>query len=41
MSGFALFETSIGMCALAWGPQWLVCVQLPADVGEPATLSRM
>ncbi len=21
MSGFALFETSIGMCALAWGPQ--------------------
>ncbi|MGJ7552489.1 methylated-DNA--[protein]-cysteine S-methyltransferase [Variovorax sp. RB3P1] len=41
MRGFALFETSIGMCALAWGPQGLVGVQLPADDGEPATRSRM
>ena len=41
MTGFALFETSIGMCALAWGPQGLVGVQLPADDGEPATRARM
>ncbi len=41
MSGFALFETSIGMCALAWGPHGLVGVQLPADNGEPATRARM
>lgn len=41
MSGFALFETAIGMCALAWGPQGLVGVQLPADQGEPATRLRM
>lgn len=41
MSGFALFETAIGICALAWGPQGLVGVQLPADDGEPATRARM
>jgi len=40
-TGFALFETTIGMCALAWGPQGLVGVQLPADEGEPATRARM
>ncbi|MGJ7615235.1 MULTISPECIES: methylated-DNA--[protein]-cysteine S-methyltransferase [unclassified Variovorax] len=41
MTGFALFETSIGVCALAWGPLGLVGVQLPADDGEPATRLRM
>ena len=41
MSGFALFDTAIGACALAWGPQGLVGVQLPADEGEPATRARM
>jgi methylated-DNA-[protein]-cysteine S-methyltransferase len=41
MSGFALFDTAIGVCALAWGPQGLVGVQLPADDGEPATRLRM
>jgi methylated-DNA-[protein]-cysteine S-methyltransferase len=41
MNGFALFDTAIGMCALAWGPQGLVGVQLPADMGEPATRARM
>ncbi|SEJ77923.1 MULTISPECIES: methylated-DNA--[protein]-cysteine S-methyltransferase [unclassified Variovorax] len=41
MTGFALFETAIGMCALAWGPQGLVGVQLPADDGEQATRARM
>ncbi|MDP9896227.1 methylated-DNA-[protein]-cysteine S-methyltransferase [Variovorax boronicumulans] len=40
-TGFALFETTIGMCALAWGPHGLVGVQLPADEGEPATRARM
>lgn len=41
MGGFALFDTAIGVCALAWGPQGLVGVQLPADEGEPATRLRM
>jgi methylated-DNA-[protein]-cysteine S-methyltransferase len=41
VSGFALFDTAIGACALAWGPQGLVGVQLPADEGEPATRARM
>lgn len=40
-TGFALFETAIGMCALAWGPRGLVGVQLPEDDGEPATRARM
>jgi methylated-DNA-[protein]-cysteine S-methyltransferase len=41
MNGFALFDTAIGMCALAWGPQGLLGVQLPADLGEPATRARL
>lgn len=41
MTGFALFDTSIGMCGLAWGPHGLVGVQLPADTGEVATRVRM
>lgn len=41
MSGFALFDTAIGMCALAWGPQGLAGVQLPTDDGEAATRARM
>jgi len=40
-TGFALFETAIGMCALAWGPCGLVGVQLPEDDGETATRARM
>ena len=39
--GFALFETAIGACALAWGPRGLIGVQLPEDNGEPATRARM
>jgi len=39
--GFALFETAIGTCALAWGPRGLVGVQLPEDNGEAATRARM
>jgi len=40
-SGFALFDTAIGTCALAWGPRGLVGVQLPEDNGEAATRARM
>jgi methylated-DNA-[protein]-cysteine S-methyltransferase len=39
--GFALFDTSIGACGLAWGPRGMLGVQLPADEGEPATRARM
>ncbi|MFM9923034.1 methylated-DNA--[protein]-cysteine S-methyltransferase [Variovorax sp. H27-G14] len=39
--GFALFDTAIGKCALAWGPQGLAGVQLPADDGEQATRACM
>jgi methylated-DNA-[protein]-cysteine S-methyltransferase len=39
--GFALFDTAIGTCALAWGPRGLVGVQLPEDNGEAATRARM
>ncbi|MDP9969840.1 methylated-DNA-[protein]-cysteine S-methyltransferase [Variovorax paradoxus] len=39
--GFALFETAIGTCALAWGPRGLVGVQLPEENGEAATRARM
>ena len=39
--GFALFETAIGACALAWGPRGLVGVQLPEENGEAATRARM
>jgi methylated-DNA-[protein]-cysteine S-methyltransferase len=27
--GFALFETAIGRCGIAWGPEGIVAVQLP------------
>ncbi|MDQ0591154.1 methylated-DNA--[protein]-cysteine S-methyltransferase [Variovorax paradoxus] len=39
--GFALFETAIGTCALAWGLRGLVGVQLPEENGEAATRARM
>ena len=39
-AGFALFETAIGHCAIAWGAEGLVGVQLPeADPGQ--TRQRM
>jgi len=28
-TGFALFETAIGRCGIAWGGKGIVCVQLP------------
>lgn len=35
-TGFALFDTAIGACGIAWGPRGLVGVQLP-EAGEGAT----
>lgn len=39
-SGFCLFNTAIGACALAWGERGIVRVQLP-ERDESATRSRM
>ncbi|MEJ1126977.1 methylated-DNA--[protein]-cysteine S-methyltransferase [Variovorax sp. CCNWLW225] len=39
--GFALFDTAIGTCALAWGARGLIGVQLPEENGEAATRARM
>ena len=38
--GFALFETTIGHCGIAWGPQGLTGVQLPEGDAD-ATRARM
>ncbi len=34
--GFTLFETPIGVCAIAWGPRGIVGVSLPAGGEAPA-----
>ena len=39
-SGFALFDTAIGRCGIAWGGQGVAGVQLP-EAGEPETRARM
>ena len=39
-AGFALFDTAIGICGIAWGPRGIVGVQLP-EGGEEATRERM
>lgn len=39
-SGFALFETAIGRCAIAWSERGIAGVQLP-EGSERATKSRM
>ena len=39
-SGFALFETAVGRCGVAWGPLGLTGVQLP-EQDAAATRSRM
>ncbi|RST52839.1 methylated-DNA--[protein]-cysteine S-methyltransferase [Variovorax sp. DXTD-1] len=39
--GFALFDTAIGTCALAWSPRGLIGVQLPEESGAAATRARM
>ena len=38
--GFALFDTAIGKCGIAWGERGIVGVQLP-EGGEPETRARM
>ena len=38
--GFALFDTAIGRCAIAWGERGVVGVQLP-EASEARTLARM
>lgn len=40
VTGFALFDTAIGACGIAWGPRGIVGVQLP-EAGEGATRARM
>src|SRR5271168_4835530 len=39
-SSFALFDTAIGRCGIAWGGQGVAGVQLP-EAGEPETRARM
>ena len=41
--GFALFDTAIGRCGIAWGTQGIAAVQLPAhnDRGMRARLLRL
>ena len=39
-SGFALFDTPIGACGIAWHPAGLVGLQLP-EKSEPAALARL
>ena len=39
-SGFALFDTAIGPCAIAWGDRGVAGVQLP-EAGEVETRARM
>ena len=39
-SGFALFDTAIGRCGVAWGERVVVGVQLP-EAGERETRARM
>ena len=38
--GFAVFDTAIGACGMAWGPRGIVGVQLP-EASEGETRSRM
>lgn len=38
--GFALFETAIGPCAIAWGKRGIIGIQLP-ERDRAATMSRM
>src|ERR1700737_3518359 len=39
-SGFALFDTAIGRCGIAWGKRGVAGVQLP-EAGEAETRARM
>jgi len=37
---FAVFDTVIGRCVIAWGARGIACVQLP-EASEPATRARV
>jgi methylated-DNA-[protein]-cysteine S-methyltransferase len=39
--GFALFETAIGSCGIAWADKKVVGTQLPEEVGADATRVRI
>jgi len=39
-AGFALFETAIGTCGIAWGPAGIVGLQLP-EANDAAALARL
>jgi methylated-DNA-[protein]-cysteine S-methyltransferase len=40
-SAFALFDTTIGRCGIAWSDHGVVGVQLPESGGEARTLARV
>src|SRR5215472_1786789 len=40
VSGFALFDTAIGRCAIAWGERGVAGLQLP-EAGQAETRARM
>ncbi len=40
-SAFALFDTTIGRCGIAWGDRGVVGVQLPESGGEARTRARI
>ena len=39
-TGYALFDTAIGACAIAWGARGIVALQLPESTGE-RTIARL
>ena len=40
-SAFALFDTTIGRCGIAWGERGVIGVQLPESGGEARTRARV
>ena len=40
-SAFALFDTTIGRCGIAWGDRGVIGVQLPETGGEAGTRARV
>ncbi len=40
VTGFAIFDTAIGWCGIAWGPRGIAGVQLP-EGSAPATRARL
>ena len=41
MFAYALFDTAIGRCALAWGPRGIIGVQLPERSPEATRIRLM